>query len=77
MTALPPALLASFVQDGVLGDPACKLNKLGCVWSPSQLANVPDTGVTLFDFYPLGDLAGWSRPRVPGTDPTLLPRGGR
>jgi acyl-CoA synthetase (AMP-forming)/AMP-acid ligase II len=79
VTALPPALLASFVQDGLLRDPACKLNKLGCVWPSSQLATglpePPDTSVLLFDFYPLGDLAGLPRPRVPGSDPTLMPLG--
>ncbi len=79
MMALPHALVSSFIQDGALRDPACKLKRLGYVWSPSQLAaplpELPDAFIPLFDFYPLGDLAGLPRLRVPGSDPTLLPLG--
>ena len=64
---------------GCLRDSSCKLRRLGCVWSLAQSADPvldPDTAATsLFDVYPLGDLACLVRLRDPKTNPALLPLG--
>lgn len=79
VTALPSPALAKLAADGVLARPDCRVKRIGCVWSPPQLAGeLPELGaegIIPFDVYPIGDLAGIVRPRDGGTDPQLLPHG--
>jgi non-ribosomal peptide synthetase component E (peptide arylation enzyme) len=62
VTALPGSILAELAKDGVLGDAQCQLRRIGRVWSGAEFGNgtapTYDIGRPLFDFVPLGDLAG-------------------
>lgn len=80
VTAVPPPILAELVKDGVLRQPACRLRRLGAVWSmPELAAPAPPTfyGATplLFDVYPLGDLASLVLRRDTRAGLTSLPAG--
>lgn len=62
VTAVPGAILAELAKDGVLGDTQCQLRRIGRIWSAAEFGNgtapTYDIGRPLFDFVPLGDLAG-------------------
>lgn len=80
MTAVPPPILAELVKDGVLRKSACRLRRLGAVWSMPELAASappPLYGATplLFDVYPLGDLASLVLRRETRAGLTSLPVG--
>lgn len=80
VTAVPPPILTELVKDGVLRKPACRLRRLGAVWSMPELAGPappPLYGATplLFDVYPLGDLASLVLRRETRAGLTSLPLG--
>jgi len=79
VTALPGAILAELAKDGVLEDPQCRLRRVGRVWSAAELADGTassvDPGRSVFDLYPLGDLASLLVRPKPSVDRTLLPHG--
>ncbi|MEZ5873633.1 MAG: hypothetical protein R3D30_02000 [Hyphomicrobiales bacterium] len=62
VTAVPGAILSELAKDGVLGDTQCQLRRIGRIWSAAEFGNgtapTYDIGRPLFDFVPLGDLAG-------------------
>ncbi len=80
VTALPASILGALSLDGVLGQPDCKLRRLGRVWSPPELCeklhDLDEIVSPDFDLYPLGDLAAIVHLRARESDPALLPRGG-
>jgi len=79
VTALPGAILAELAKDGVLKDQQCKLRRVGRVWSAPELADgaatLEDASRSVFDLYPLGDLASLLLRPGPETDRPALPLG--
>lgn len=79
VTALPGAVLDELAAGGALEDQHCQLRRLGRVWSVPELADrivpPPDLGHSVFDLYPLGDLASLLLGQAGGADRTSLPRG--
>lgn len=79
VTALPSPIRAELARDGVLQRPQCRLRRLGCVWSPAQLAEravSPAAALaSYFDLYPLGDVAALVLRRGLRADPAELPLG--
>jgi acyl-CoA synthetase (AMP-forming)/AMP-acid ligase II len=80
VTALPAAILAELVTDGVLNNPQCRLKRIGRVWSVPEMSAAASPPVHAdkhgFDLYPLGDLASLVLRRETATIPALLPLGG-
>lgn len=79
VTALPSPVLAELAKDGVLLKPACGLRRLGTVWPSPDIAGAPPpsdgAAPLLFDFYPLGDLAGIVLRREARNRPQPIPLG--
>jgi acyl-CoA synthetase (AMP-forming)/AMP-acid ligase II len=79
VTALPGAILDELAKDGVLKDQQCKLRRVGRVWSAPELADgaspSQDGGRSVFDLYPLGDLASLLMRPEGDTDRSALPLG--
>jgi len=79
VTALPGAILDELAKDGVLKDRQCKLRRVGRVWSAPEFANGAatrkDAGRSVFDLYPLGDLASLLLRPEPAADRAALPLG--
>jgi mycobactin salicyl-AMP ligase len=79
VTALPGAILAELAKDGVLKDQQCKLRRVGHVWSAPELADgaatPDDESRSVFDLYPLGDLASLLLRPGPATNRPTLPLG--
>jgi len=79
VTALPGAILAELAKDGVLKDKQCRLRRVGRVWSPPELADGATTSGdddrSLFDLYPLGDLASLLLRPEPTTNRATVPLG--
>jgi len=79
VTALPGAILDELAKDGVLKDQQCKLRRVGRVWSAPELADgaatLEDVSRSMFDLYPLGDLASLLLRPGPETDRATLPLG--
>jgi len=63
----------------VLEDQQCKLRRVGRVWSAPELADgaaaLEDPGRSVFDLYPLGDLASLLLRPEPATNRATLPLG--
>jgi mycobactin salicyl-AMP ligase len=79
VTALPGAILDELAKDGVFKDQQCKLRRVGRVWSAPELVEGVVTrknaGRSVFDLYPLGDLAGLVMCPSDSADRAALPLG--
>jgi mycobactin salicyl-AMP ligase len=79
VTALPSPVLAELAKDGVLLRPACRLRRLGSVWSApegaSQSPSFNGAAPLLFDLYPLGDLVSLVLRREARNRPEKVPLG--